>query len=112
MVVAASIVVSIPTGGCAALVVGGVAKDGTYEATEEAGARSEHDRQLGVQVRDRFSGESELRNADIEVTVSDGVVTLTGIVEDFGERSQAEVLAAGVRGVRGIHNRLKVAETY
>ena len=45
---------------------------------------------------------------DIAVAVSNGVVTLTGFVRSYADRSEAEVIAKRVKGVVGIANDLKV----
>lgn len=45
---------------------------------------------------------------DIAVAVSNGVVTLTGFVRSYADRSEAEVVAKRVKGVVGIANDLKV----
>jgi len=46
--------------------------------------------------------------SDVEVSVKDGEVTLTGQVEMRRQKYAAEHLADGVRGVREIHNQLRV----
>lgn len=43
---------------------------------------------------------------EVEPTVANGVVTLTGTVDSMHERRLAEAVVAGVRGVRGVVNRL------
>ena len=45
---------------------------------------------------------------DIAVAVRNGVVTLTGFVRSYADRSEAEVIAKRVKGVVGIANDLKV----
>lgn len=49
---------------------------------------------------------------DISVTTAEGIVTLEGRVDNVLARDRAEVLAATVRGVRGIVNRIDVAAPY
>ena len=44
----------------------------------------------------------------IQSTVSDGCVTLEGIVTQFGEREDAERAVRHLRGVRGVTNRIRV----
>jgi osmotically-inducible protein OsmY len=46
--------------------------------------------------------------AEIEVTVQDGVVTLTGSVRSLAERNYAAVIAAKIQGVRDVINRVNV----
>jgi osmotically-inducible protein OsmY len=47
---------------------------------------------------------------DVEVTVSEGEVTLEGTVGSRWEKRLAEDIAAGCGGVRDVHNRLRVAD--
>jgi osmotically-inducible protein OsmY len=51
----------------------------------------------------------DLDASDLDVTVQDGEITLTGTVEDRDARWLAEDLAESVSGVRAVHNRLRVA---
>ncbi|MBN8610562.1 MAG: BON domain-containing protein [Deltaproteobacteria bacterium] len=46
--------------------------------------------------------------SDVEVTVSNGEVTLTGTVSDRSEKLQAEHMADRVRGVNEVTNQLKI----
>ena len=46
--------------------------------------------------------------SDIEVRVGDGVVTLTGTVEDRHEKRLAEYIAEDALGVDDVDNQLKV----
>jgi DNA replicative helicase MCM subunit Mcm2 (Cdc46/Mcm family) len=48
-------------------------------------------------------------NNRIEVAVTGGEVTLTGTVESRRMKRHAEDLAESVRGVRDVHNQLRVA---
>jgi hypothetical protein len=45
---------------------------------------------------------------DVEVTVRDGEVTLSGTVEERWEKRAIEDIAAHVRGVHDVHNRVRV----
>ncbi len=47
----------------------------------------------------------------VEVTTTEGVVTLRGVVDSYTERKAAEDVVRGVRGVVGIINELRVART-
>lgn len=49
-----------------------------------------------------------LRERDINVTVSDGTVVMTGEVRTAGEKRQAEQLVRGAPGVENVTNRLQV----
>ena len=52
--------------------------------------------------------DDELHAAEIGVDASDGVVTLSGLVELQRQRDQAERIALQVGGVTEVHNRIKV----
>jgi hypothetical protein len=45
---------------------------------------------------------------DVEVTVSNGEVTLSGTVEERWEKRAIEDIAGNVRGVHDVHNRVRV----
>jgi osmotically-inducible protein OsmY len=45
---------------------------------------------------------------ELDVAVSDGIVTLTGTVDSWQERQLAALVAKGVRGVRGLRNDVSV----
>lgn len=56
----------------------------------------------------------EVDDARIEVQVSDGIVTLTGYVDHFNDRHEAECAAKRVKGVAGVVNEIQtcsVSET-
>ena len=52
--------------------------------------------------------EPQLANADIGVAVSDGVVTLTGLVPSVWMKAEAEKAAKNVYGVRAVANDIEV----
>lgn len=99
---------ALQTAACTALVVGGAGNSGSYPQGQSVEARAADER-ISNSVRSILAGEAELRQANIEVATQDGIVTLNGRVADYRIRSQAELLAASVGGVRGIHNRLAVS---
>ncbi len=63
---------------------------------------------LRQNVLDELDYEPSVHAAGIRVAVQDGVVTLTGHVPNFMEKSLADRAVRRVRGVRGIAERLKV----
>lgn len=102
------LLLALQSAGCTALVVGGAGQPGSYPAGQSDEARAADER-ISTSVRSMLAGEADLQQANIEVATRDGIVTLKGLVADYGARSQAELLAASVRGVRGINNRLAVS---
>ncbi len=99
-------------GGCAALVVGGAGNPGSYPGTSRSEARKAADERISGQIRAVFRADSYLQSAPPLVSTQDGQVTLTGTVTSYAARSQAETLAAGVQGVVGVHNKLRVTNGY
>lgn len=59
-------------------------------------------------VRQRLAEDPALRTADLDVSVRDGVVTLTGSVERETSRERAARLARDVQGVRDVRNLIRV----
>lgn len=53
---------------------------------------------------------AELDAKRVHARVEDGWVTLDGVVGDTTERNAAERLAAGIRGVGGVSNRIRLAD--
>jgi osmotically-inducible protein OsmY len=66
------------------------------------------DAQLQQDVRDELEWEPAVTAAHIGVTAKDGVVTLTGHVPSFWEKSAAETAAARVKGVKAVVEEVKV----
>jgi BON domain len=60
-------------------------------------------------VNDRLLEHGEIDATEIDVSVSDREVTLEGVVDDKRTKRLAEDVAESVRGVRDVHNRLRVA---
>jgi hyperosmotically inducible periplasmic protein len=59
-------------------------------------------------VSDRLAEQSELDPSDIEVSVTNGEVTLRGFVSARWEKFRAEELADHVSGVSEVHNQLRL----
>lgn len=66
------------------------------------------DAQLQLDVIDELAWEPSVDHAHIGVTVADGVVTLTGFVQNFPQKTAAEKAARRVSGVRAIVEEVKV----
>lgn len=49
-------------------------------------------------------------SVEVDVSTTNGVVTLTGTVDNRFEKSQAEGVVASVPGVRAVHNQLEIAD--
>jgi len=67
------------------------------------------DRELRAAVEDALDWEPIINAKGIGVSVEDGVVTLTGHVESYAQKREAEKVAGLVRGVRAVVCELLVA---
>ncbi len=74
----------------------------------KAKTQSNTDHQLREAVMTQLDWEPEAPATDIGVSVSEGVVTLTGFVNTYSEKLAAEKAVKRARGVRGIANDLVV----
>ena len=62
---------------------------------------------LQKDVQDAIKWEPLLHAAEIGVTVKDGIVTLTGIVDSYAKKMEAETAAKAVKGVKAVVEKLK-----
>lgn len=67
------------------------------------------DEKLGRHVKLALARDPAADSYQVEVTVRDGVVTLTGQVDSWAERNLAEEVVKRVRGVREVESRVTVA---
>ena len=76
------------------------------------GPRGYHRSDLLVyeEVCEALSEDGDVDASGMEVKVEGGEVTLSGTVPERDMRRQAEDIAAACRGVRDVHNRLRVEE--
>jgi hypothetical protein len=66
------------------------------------------DERIREEVNDRLTWHPDIDASEIEVTVENAEVTLTGVVEDRRAKRLAADLADDVLGVQDVHNQLKV----
>lgn len=90
--------------GCTAMLVG----DGTTGSGSGAGRPA--DAEIVSAVRTRLAEDPAVDAARVEVVSIRGRVTLSGRVATYGERDRAGRLAASVRGVAAVDNRLAVGD--
>lgn len=70
--------------------------------------QSSIDLELRQAVTDELEWEPSVKAAHIGVAVRDGVVTLSGHVESYGEKCAAELAARRVKGVRAVAQEIEV----
>jgi len=63
---------------------------------------------LQKDVLDAIKWEPLLNAAEIGVTVSDGVITLTGIVDSYAKKTEAENAAKNVAGVKAVVEKIEI----
>ena len=66
------------------------------------------DERIKEDISDRLMTHPDIDASDIDIAVSNGVVTLTGTTEDRHEKRLAEYIAEDVVGIDDVENRLKV----
>jgi len=97
----------------AALVAGlGTVPFAQVYAQDSAAASSKADNQtvagkaddtwITTKVKSEFAANKSVKATDISVSTSDGVVTLTGTVATAKEKSHAEKIAKGIKGVKSV----------
>jgi osmotically-inducible protein OsmY len=64
--------------------------------------------ELQKDVQDAIKWEPLLNAAEIGVTVKDGVVTLTGTVDSYSKKSEAEDATKNVAGVKAVVEKIKI----
>ncbi|HEX2833687.1 MAG TPA: BON domain-containing protein [Thermoanaerobaculia bacterium] len=79
----------------------------SYRGRGPKGFQRSDDR-LRELVSERLADHHDIDASDIEVTVSNGEVTLQGTVDDRRTKRLAEDVVESVGGVRDVHNHLKV----
>jgi len=72
---------------------------------------SRSDDRIKEDINDRLSDDPFVDASDVDVTVTNGEVTLTGNVDHRSTKRRAEDLAESVSGVKNVENRLRVTQT-
>ncbi|MGB5248333.1 MAG: BON domain-containing protein [Gammaproteobacteria bacterium] len=103
----ASLLVAVSMTACV-IVVNDDETDAEWVGSYDHEGKVEADEELRDQVGARLAQSPRLRDEDINVSVDNGVVTLTGKVDDASLVPQAVEAAAAVEGVRRVVARLTV----
>jgi hyperosmotically inducible periplasmic protein len=81
------------------------------EAPKAAEApRPDANKELAGKVKRALESEAKIQGAGIDVTATDGKVTLWGTTATAAERNRAAQVAAKVEGVTSVDNQLKVVK--
>jgi osmotically-inducible protein OsmY len=92
--------------GCVAAVLGNAPNSGTVSDTRLRGAGGNEALQNAVHAR--LAADGALRGADVQVSASGSVVTLTGTARTAAQSSAAGRVARATSGVSSVVNQLKV----
>jgi len=84
--------------------------EGKYKGRGPKGYRRSDDR-IKEDINDRLSDDSHVDASDIDVTVSNCEVTLSGTVESRDVKRRAEDIAESVSGVTHVQNNLRVGQS-
>jgi osmotically-inducible protein OsmY len=76
--------------------------------TAECGVEMKTDAQLKNEVMEELLWDTSIKSRDISVRASDGVITLSGTVSSYAEKSAAELAVQRVSGVKAIAEQLQV----
>lgn len=71
---------------------------------------SRSDERIKEDINDKLSDDPFVDASDIDVSVNNGEVTLTGTVNHRNTKRRAEDIADGISGVRNVENRLRVSQ--
>ena len=97
---------TIMLSGCLPLLLGGVATAG-YITSQERGTKAAfRDIKIKALIKDRLTAQYYKYLTQVEVTVLNGNVLLTGVVKSRKAASEVEVVVRGVDGVKSIYNEL------
>ena len=83
-------------------------KQPSKDAASPAKAQPFSDRDILLAIESEFQFDPAVESRLIDVAVKDGIVTLTGKVENLLVREQAAEVAGGIRGVRSVSNQIIV----
>ena len=75
------------------------------------GCAKPNDNQLASEIQRRINGDSGLRDKQIAVAATGGIVTLSGRVDDITQRNAAASYASSVNGVKQVVNNVQIAES-
>ncbi|MDX1915837.1 MAG: BON domain-containing protein [Methylophilus sp.] len=70
--------------------------------------RAAKDAAITTKIRSQYLVEKNFKSFDVSIETKDGIVLLSGFVENADTKARAEKIAAGVKGVKSIKNALVV----
>jgi osmotically-inducible protein OsmY len=101
----------VALGGCPLAIVSGLGAAGGagYAANQERGVGGAfNDFKVKTDIQSAFIQANPDMQRDLEVTVYEGRVLLTGYTPTAGMKSQAQQIASGIKGVRTVYDEVEV----
>ncbi|HBT03310.1 MAG TPA: hypothetical protein DEA54_00650 [Thermodesulfobacterium commune] len=96
-------------GGCGWVLIGGGVAAGYKVATDPRSVGTQiDDAKITAKIKMKLIEDKDLKAFSIDVDTVNGVVTLTGVVENEYQRSKAVAIAKSVPGVKTIINNLQI----
>lgn len=80
------------------------------EAKAPEAPKPDPNKELAAKVKRALEGEAKIQAAGIDVTASDGKVTLWGTAATARERNRAASVASKVEGVSAVDNQIKIVK--
>ncbi len=80
----------------------------TIEQKADQAGQALDDTAITTSIKTKYFADDTLKGLDISVETADGVVTLTGEVQNDDARSLATTIAQGVDGVTSVNNQLTI----
>lgn len=74
-------------------------------------ADQKKDDEIYDSVKRRLAGDPEVKGGTLEVSVKDGVVTISGIVRTDKAKAKADKVAGRIKGVTKVINEIRVSPT-
>ena len=81
---------------------------GCRSMTGESAGRNIDDTTITTEVKAKLAAEKASNLTRVSVTTANGQVSLTGVVPTPADRTRAEEITRGVKGVQGVANNLQV----
>lgn len=79
-------------------------------STTESAEEQFDDASITTKIKAKLAADPEVNPFEIDVDTQDGVVRLSGFVEEPGDRQEAEKLARDTSGVRSVVNDIKIGD--
>lgn len=104
----ASLALVLPLSGCVVAAVGTAASLGVTAAQEKTLGEAVDDATTGTQIKARLLAENTQKFQEVDVEVANGLVLLSGRVNDPEDRAKAEGIAWSASGAKDVANEIRI----